>query len=262
MARIMLARVTCTISRWTFTSKAVWNGRLITLRYSPADLRAPYLLLSCPSCQHTTPYRLTALQPVVATLQCRPSIHPLLPLLHSIQDSQFGNSMNMFRLKSPINNDAIDGTLPVLPLPAGSVLLPSSSLAVQLFRQDSLNMLEAVLDEADKKGNPNNAIVAAVSFRMPPSASSKALVRKADGGSSPKPKGGVSSSNGSPLTVNTGKQSSASGDNVKPSVNQLSECTSISLHVFIPAHSDLALTPSDHHHHRDLVHPFAPHIAK
>lgn len=89
-------------------------------------------------------------------------------------------------------------------------------------------MLEAVLDEADKKGRPEAAILAATPFSIPSSSSSssnnsKALVKKGDASprsssssSSPPPK--------SPLTVNTGNGNTASGDGAKPDVNQLSEC--------------------------------------
>lgn len=140
--------------------------------------------------------------------------------------------MNMFKPRPSFNSDDINGTLPVLPLPQGSVLLPSSNLAVRLFRQDSINMLEAVLDEADKKGRPEAAILAATPFSVPSSSSSsnsKALVKKGD--ASPR-SSSSSSPPKSPLTVSTGNGNTASGDGAKPDVNQLSECKHLSLLLF------------------------------
>lgn len=91
-------------------------------------------------------------------------------------------------------------------------------------------MLEAVLDEADKKGRPEAAILAATPFSLPSSSStpstSKALVKKGD--ASPRP----------PLTVNTGNKGSSpnSGDGAKPNVNQLSECKLVNLFSFSYMH--------------------------
>lgn len=137
--------------------------------------------------------------------------------------------------KQDSSSSNFNGTLPVLPLPAGSVLLPSSTLAVQLFRQDSLNMLEAVLEEADKKGSTSNAaILAATPFRLPTSPTTATTLK---GGASSPP-----ASSPLPLLPSVNANgSTTSGDGVKPSVNQLSECECFSIPCLVLMASSLGI---------------------
>lgn len=133
----------------------------------------------------------------------------------------------MFRPKPLLGPINLNGTLAVLPLPAGSVLLPSSTLAVQLYRKDSLSMLESVLAEADKAGRSDNPIVAAVPFKLPPTPS-KLLQRRSQSSSSAS-SSGKNGTGDSSLRIFTPQSLSSSdsgndADGVKPNVNQLSEC--------------------------------------
>jgi hypothetical protein len=132
----------------------------------------------------------------------------------------------MFRSRPSYSPDDLEGTLPVLPLPQGSVLLPSSTLALQLRRPDSLSMLQALLDETSKKGgsSSNSAILAATPYRI---SESKELVVKGN----KLQQGGASSSSDVSLKILTPANAATTtdGDGEKPSVNQLSECMWLSL---------------------------------
>lgn len=79
-------------------------------------------------------------------------------------------------------------------------------------------MLEAVLDEADRVGKSDAAILAAVPFTVP-SSTSKALVRRVNGNA-----GGNTRQQHSPPPLPNMLDTGKSGDGVKPSVNQLNEC--------------------------------------
>lgn len=62
----------------------------------------------------------------------------------------------------------IKSPLACLPLPDDAVLLPSNIIVLRVMRPDSVTIIDTVLEEADKTGSNNAAIIAAVPHRLPP----------------------------------------------------------------------------------------------